>query len=92
MLLYLRPFLFFAGLLPDPNENVKKNEISEFNPETAKTDPKSYLGFKPLPTDSGSRREMEELLSQFGLLDKNTRSSKSLKKGEIIKMQTKKSN
>ncbi|KAH1021010.1 hypothetical protein HUJ04_010586 [Dendroctonus ponderosae] len=68
------------GLLPDPNENVKQNEIPEFNPETAKIDPKSYMGFKPLPADTGSRREMEELLSQFGLLDKNTRSSKSLKK------------
>ncbi|ERL94415.1 hypothetical protein D910_11693 [Dendroctonus ponderosae] len=68
------------GLLPDPNENVKENEIPEFNPDTAKIDPKSYLGFKPLPADTGSRREMEELLSQFGLLDKNTRSSKSLKK------------
>lgn len=53
--------------------------MSQFNPEKAEIDPKSYVGFKPLPQDNEGRKEMADLLSQYGLLDNTPRSSKSLK-------------
>ncbi|KAL1505446.1 hypothetical protein ABEB36_005014 [Hypothenemus hampei] len=64
------------GLLPDPNEITKNVATPSFNPETAIIDPNSYNGFKPLPEDRKTRLEMEQILSQFGLLNENSRQSK----------------
>ncbi|XP_066257381.1 uncharacterized protein [Euwallacea similis] len=76
------------GLLADTNGIPVRNDSSVFNPERAETDPKSYNGFKPLPRDKQSRKEMEALLEGFGLIDK--RISKSLRenqtKEEIISL------
>ncbi|XP_076255708.1 uncharacterized protein LOC143193396 [Rhynchophorus ferrugineus] len=59
------------GLLPDPNQNSNINdEAASFNPEKAEIRPEAYVGFKPLPEDTQSRKEMESLLAQFGLLEK----------------------
>ncbi|CAG9762913.1 unnamed protein product [Ceutorhynchus assimilis] len=73
------------GLLPQQD---KKNELeSQFSPEKAETNPESYIGFKPLPEDNIGRKDMEELLTQFGLLDHNERNGRTLKTAESLKLE-----
>ncbi|XP_066154166.1 uncharacterized protein [Euwallacea fornicatus] len=79
----MREILKNFGLFNDPNEIPVQNDSSVFNPERAETDPKSYKGFKPLPQDKQSRKEMEALLEEFGLIDKRT--GKYLRKNQTEK-------
>ncbi|XP_050307961.1 uncharacterized protein LOC126744545 [Anthonomus grandis grandis] len=70
------------GLLPDDHKTNKTVDIPDFNPEKAEIHPESYVGFKPLPEDSESSKNMEEFLAQFGLI--SNRDGKSLKKGKSL--------
>ncbi|XP_060531692.1 uncharacterized protein LOC132705235 [Cylas formicarius] len=75
----MRELLMSFGLLPGSKIDAQKgNQVIDFVPEKASVDPESYIGFKPLPEDSDSRKEMEDLLTRFGLLERNDRRQKSL--------------
>lgn len=73
------------GLLSDgKKENKEEIEMLSFNPESAETNPESYVSFKPLPEDSKSRKDMEKLLEQFGLLNSNVKERKLTKTGKKL--------
>ncbi|KAG5895617.1 hypothetical protein JTB14_017726 [Gonioctena quinquepunctata] len=79
----MQDLLMSFGLIPNTQKKlVSASQVSEsFNPEKAEVKPESYVGFKPLPEDNGTRDEMEELLARFGL-GRKSRKEKALSKGD----------
>lgn len=83
----MRELLMSFGLIPNPNYKPEPFKLQEPQPnlrEEAEITRDSYLSFKPLPANAPTRKDMEELLSEFGLKD-------SSRDGKAIASNTKKS-
>ncbi|CAH0560757.1 unnamed protein product [Brassicogethes aeneus] len=70
----MKDLLMSFGLIPNPDK-AKDVKVEDPAPDKAEINPDSFVGFKPLPEDSSSRSEMDELLATFGL----GRSSRKIK-------------
>ncbi|XP_056634892.1 uncharacterized protein LOC130443976 [Diorhabda sublineata] len=77
----MKDLLINYGLIPN---SIRPKPISESQSyeydiqEKAKVVPESYVGFKRFPEDNNSDKEMQELLTYFGL-ENNPREQKSLR-------------